>query len=168
MIASKLIRHAPALILSVVLWGCAASAHFYSKNGQAYPPLTQQAVRCEENEIRAVIAAGGFPIGVVDARGLRIDATDNDLAYTAAKVAAKNGGTHVLLTEKGIETFTVTTPGQVQKQCQAGDGTVDCETTFTPPTTSTYEKPTAKFVVFVVPRQGWARLPPTLQPAAAP
>jgi hypothetical protein len=156
----------PALIVaaSLTLLGCAASAHFYSKNGQVYREVTGQAVRCEENEIHAVIAAGGFPIGVIDARGLSTRANEDDLADKAAKIAAKNGGTHILLTERGIDSFTVTNPEQKQRTCTRNDATVDCTTTYTAATTSIFEKPTAKFVVFVIPPERWPSLPPALQP----
>jgi hypothetical protein len=46
------------------------------------------------------------------------------------------------------------------------EGEVECQTTYTPETTSTYEKPTAKFVVFRVPPPSWARLPESLRPVA--
>ena len=62
-----------AALLSAVLAGCAASAQFYSKNGQDYSRLTDQVVLCEDAEIQTVMAAGGFPIGVVDARALMVE-----------------------------------------------------------------------------------------------
>lgn len=166
-IRHQLRRITQTALLLLALSGCAASAHFYSKNGQVYPELTAQAVRCDEGEIRAVMNAGGFPIGVIDAKALRINASDDDLAVTASRIAGKNGGTHVLLTEKGIETFTLVNPAQKQRQCVREYGKLDCTTTYTDATTSTYEKPTAKFVVFMVPRERWGQLPPMLQPRAA-
>lgn len=148
------------------LFGCAASAHFYSKTGRSFEAVTKRAVRCEENEVAAVTAAGGEPIGTISAAALSVQATDEDVAEKAYKTAAKNGGTHVLLTEKGIDYFTVTTPGQKEKNCTDNGETVDCKTTYTEPTTSVYEKPTAKFVVFRVPAENWAKLPPQLRPGA--
>jgi hypothetical protein len=158
-------RLALAATLSLALGGCAASAQFHSKNGQTLAPLTAQAVCCEENEIQAVMAAGGVTVGVIDAKALTTDATDDDVAAKAAKIAAKNGGTHLLRTEKGFESFTLTYPETYEKRCTAAAGTRDCQTTHTPPTTSTYIKPTAKFVVFAVPRQSWDQLPPALVPS---
>ncbi|MFT3775175.1 MAG: hypothetical protein QM820_58250 [Minicystis sp.] len=162
-----------ALVLSLAalgapLSGCVASAKFYSKTGAAYAPLVYRAVRCEEGEVPAVLAAGGMPIGTIAARSITVTATNDDLFEKALRAAGQNGGTHVVLTERGIESFTVTNPGTVQKRCvQTGDA-VDCQRTYTPPTETTYEKPTAKFIVLRVPPERWGLLPPQLRPAAAP
>jgi hypothetical protein len=153
--------------LFVAAAGCAASASFHSKTGRAFPRVTPQAVKCDENEAKRVAAAGGEVIGTIDARALTVQATDEDLIDKAAVVAGNNGGTHLVLTDKGVEYFTVYNAGQERTQCAQGDGTVDCQTTYTPPTTSTYEKPTAKFVVFRVPQARWAELPDSLRPGLA-
>jgi len=154
--------------LSVPLSGCVASAKFYSKTGAEYVPLTHRAVRCDEGEVDAVLAAGGLPIGTISARSLAVIATSDDVVEKALRNAARSGGTHAVLTERGMESFTVTNPGRVEKRCVRDGDVVDCQRTFTPPTQTTYEKPTAKLVVFRVPPERWAALPPTLRPVPAP
>jgi hypothetical protein len=144
--------------------GCAASATFHSKTGREFPRVTRQAVRCDEDEAKRVAATGGEVIGTIDARAITVQATDEDLADKAATVAGDNGGTHVVLTDKGIEYFTVYNAAQEHTQCAEAQGTVDCQTTYTPASTSTYEKPTAKFVVFRVPPARWGELPDSLRP----
>lgn len=150
--------------VAVALTGCAASARFYSKNGQTYPALTPRAVSLDEREVPLVTQAGGQAIGTISAHALSVQADDEDVAEKALKVAAKSGGTHVLRTEKGIESFTVTTPGQAQQDCVQTDQGMSCRTIVTAPTSTTYDKPTAKFVVFRVPAENWARLPAQLRP----
>ena len=161
-----------ALLLSLAalgapLSGCAASAKFYSKTGAEYDALVHRAVRCDEGEVNAVLAAGGMPIGTIATRSLTVLATSDDLFEKALRTAARNGGTHVVLTERGIESFTVTNPGRVEKRCVNDGYAIDCQRTYTPPTQTTYEKPTAKFIVLRVSPERWGALPPSLRPAAA-
>lgn len=153
--------------LGVALAACAASAQFHSKTGRTYATLTERAVRVDEAEAKAVVAAGGEVIGTISARALSVRADDEDLADKAAEVAGDSGGTHVVLTEKGVEYFTAQTPGRSDAQCAGTDTTVDCTSTYTAPGSTTYEKPTAKFIVFRVPGQNWAQLPQSLRPLAA-
>jgi hypothetical protein len=158
----------PSLVLPIVLSvACAATATFHSKNGQTYAPLTERAVRCDEGEARTVVAAGGEVIGTITAKALSVRGDDDDVADKAAAVAAQSGGTHVVLTDKGVEYFTVTNPGVETKDCKKDGQDVDCQTTYTPATETTYEKPTASFLVFRVPLAGWDKLPETLRPAKA-
>jgi hypothetical protein len=166
--------HAPPLpallsiaVLTLAGWlvpGCAASAQFHSKTGKEFTPIVAQAVRCDEAEVGTVIAAGGILIGTIDARALAVRATDDDVADKAAKVAAENGGTHLVLTERDVESFTYTQPGHEDTECREVNGARDCRTTVTAPTQTTVDKPTAKFVVLRVPRQNWPQLPTTLRP----
>jgi hypothetical protein len=151
-------------VLVLVLGACAATAQFHSKTGREYAAVAQSAVRCDEQEMPAVMNAGGMIIGTIDAHGMTLQATDGDVADKAAKVAAESGGTHVLLTEKGEEIYTQFNPAQTNTQCQSTDGAVNCQETYTPASTSTYTKPTAKFVVVRVPPENWAKLPETLRP----
>jgi hypothetical protein len=156
------------IALSMLLsTGCAASAHFHSKTGARFEPLAEQAVRCSEDEANAVVAAGGFVIGTIDAKGTIAHASDDDVADRAVLVAARKGGTHVVLTDRGTETWVVNNPGTMRRDCVRGESEVDCVTTFTPPTQSTYEKRTARFVVFRLGPAAWSRLPQGLRPIAA-
>lgn len=159
-------KFAFATILGSTVTGCAASVHFYSKTGQEFPELTSHAVIIENNEVDAVRSAGGFPIGTESGEGLSVNSTQEDVSAKAALVAGRKGGTHILRTEQGIQELTVTNPGQAQKTCTGGDDRIDCTTTYTPPTSSTYDKPTAKFVVFRVAPENWGKLPQTLRPVA--
>ena len=157
-------RTAAAFSLALVM-ACAATATFHSKNGRAYDRLTDRAVRCNENEAKTVVAAGGEAIGTIDARALSVRADDDDVADKAAEEAAKSGGTHIVLTDKGVEYFTVTNPAVEQRHCTKEGRDVDCETTETPATETTYAKPTASFLVFRVPLTGWEKLPDSLRPS---
>lgn len=67
--------------------------------------------------------------------------------------------------QKGVELFTVTNPAQKTTQCVPHGNEVDCVTTYTPQTQTTYTKPTASFVVLRVRPEQWAQLPPSLRPA---
>lgn len=147
-----------------LLAGCMASAQFHAKSGRDWQPLTRRAVLCNENEARAVTAAGGFPIGTITAKGLATDATPEDVADKAAVVAAKQGGTHIVRTEHGVEWFTTVHPAVTDRQCRHERHGVDCRETTTPSTTTTYSQPTAKFVVLRLPEQRWSGLPPELVP----
>jgi hypothetical protein len=154
-----------SFLLAALLSACAATAHFHSRTGADYAPVAIRAIACSEDEARAVTAAGGIPIGTVDAKALAVNATEGDLTDKAAKVAADRGGTHVVLTARGIESFTYAQPGQSETVCQRVEGGRDCQTTYTPPSETTVEKPTAAFVVFRVPPEKWTALPESLRPA---
>lgn len=155
-----------AFALALAVTGCATSAHFHSKTGRAYVSVAAQAVRCDETEARTVAAAGAEVIGTISAKALAVTANDEDVADKAAVVAAKNGGTHIVLTDKGVEYFTVMTPGQTSTQCVRNGGELQCESTSTEATASTYAKPTAKFVVLRLAPEAWSRLPESLRPIA--
>lgn len=148
------------------LSGCSASAQFHSKTGRAYRPVTAQAVQCDEPEARLVASAGADVIGTISAKGLHVRASDEDLVEKAAAVAAAKGGTHVVLTDKGVEQFTVHSPAQKTKQCVRDDNEVQCQTTYTPASERTYSKPTASFVVLRLRPEDWPRLPSALRPVA--
>jgi hypothetical protein len=159
----------PALALAITaLSACAATATFHSRTGAEYAPVAIRAIACSEDEARSVAAAGGIPIGTVDAKALAVNATENDLTDKAAKVAADRGGTHVVLTARGIEWFTVLHPETTDTVCQHTQNGRECETTYTPASESTVEKPTAAYVVFRVPPEKWAALPELLRPVARP
>jgi hypothetical protein len=152
--------------LGAAAGGCTTSATFYSKTGRSFARATPRAVRCEPGEIKAVGAAGGFIIGTIAAKTLTGSATTDDMANDAAEEAARAGGTHILLTEQAIETFTTLTPAQETVDCSRGPGGEVCHREVRPETTSTYEHPTARFVVIRVPPENWGRLPEQLRPGA--
>lgn len=148
----------------VALTGCSASARFHSKNGRNYGPLTTTAVRCEENEAQLVSQAGGEVIGTISGKGLNVTSDQNDILEKAQVVAAKKGGTHIVLTEKGEQLFTVINPAQTKTDCVRTPGAIECQTVTTPVTTTTYSHPTASFVVLRLAPQRWASLPSPLRP----
>ena len=145
--------------------GCTASASFHSKNGAKYPAIAYRAVICDENEAQLVAQAGGVAIGSIDGKGLA-NASDEDVAEKAASVAAKSGGTHIVLTDKGEETYSYYHPAERERQCVWRDGVQDCTSTWTPPTVTTRTEPTAKFVVLRVPFERWGSLPENLRPVS--
>lgn len=151
-------------LMSIIVVGCAASAQFHPKSGRDWQRVTRRAVLCNEDEARTVAQAGGFAIGTITARGLTIDATQEDLADKAAVLAGKMGGTHLVLTDHSVEWFTTVHPAVVERQCQRNRRSVDCRKTYTPSTTSQYSEPRAKFLVFRLPEQEWSRVPPQLVP----
>ena len=153
-----------AVVLSALLPACAASARFYSRTGRELPQTAVRAIRCTNDEVAVVMRAGGEPIGTIAARAISVEATDEDVDEKASIVAARNGGTHYLLTEKAVESFTVSLPGQTQQQCTQQDQRVECTTTYTEPSARSYDQPTGKFVVFRVPLENWLHLPSTLRP----
>ncbi len=161
-----LVRLATFATLLLALASCAATATFHSRTGAEYPAVALRAIACTEDEARAVATAGGVPIGTIDAKALAVTATQNDLTDKAAKVAAERGGTHLVLTARGIESFTYTQPGQADTVCQHVEGGKDCQTTYTPPTETTVEKPTAEYVVLRIAPEKWSALPESLRPAA--
>jgi hypothetical protein len=160
------LRRALPSLFAVALAACAAGAQFHSRTGADYPRVAVQALPCQEAQIELLTKAGGVPIGTIDAKAWRVDATDDDLDEKAAKEAADHGGTHIVLTTRGLDTMTYTQPGQTTTDCTHDGHEGECQTTTTDPTTSTVTKPTARYVVFRVPADGWAKLPELLRPAA--
>lgn len=154
-----------AISLALVVSGCAATATFHSKTGASYAQLVPRAVRCDDGEARAALAAGGVVIGTVTAKALSVRATPDDVADKASLVAAEHGGTHFVITERGIDTMTVTHPATTDTQCVETDDASSCQTTSTGPTESTYEKPTASVVVIRVEPPAWTALPAQIRPA---
>lgn len=147
------------------LTGCGGGVRFRSKTGRKHDRVAEAAVRCEEPEAQLVIQAGGEVIGTITSKS-RGMATHEDLAETAQKVAAKSGGTHILLTEKGVDAFTTTHVGQTRTECVHVPGAVDCQTVSTPTTTSTHELAKASFVVFRLSPLKWNELPAALRPVS--
>ncbi len=145
--------------------GCATSARFYSKTGRKFTPVVEQAVVCNEQEADVVARGGGEPIGSIAARGLASGVTEEDVVEKAARVAAASGGTHVVLTERGVETFEFVHPETHERECTRSEDRVDCRTIERPATVTTVEHPTAKFVVLRVPPERWGALPEALRPA---
>ncbi|MEO8876407.1 MAG: hypothetical protein ABI461_12530 [Polyangiaceae bacterium] len=144
--------------------GCAVSAQFHSRTGADYDAVAKQAIIVNEQEADVVGHAGGEVIGSISAQGMVPNATDDDVAEKSATVAAKKGGTHIVLTNRGAETFTQVNPATRERQCQWADGVEDCRTIYQPQTVSTRTEPTARFVVFRVPAARWAALPQSLRP----
>ncbi len=151
------------LLVTFVLAGCGGGVRFRSKTGRKHDRVAATAVRCEEPEAQLVVQAGGEVIGTITSKS-RGMATHEDLAETAQKVAAKSGGTHIVLTEKGVDHFTTIRAGQTWTECVHVPGASDCQTVSTPTTTSTQELAKASFVVFRLSPLKWNDLPPALRP----
>ena len=56
-------------------------------------------------------------------------------------------------------------PATVDQHCVRTEDGRECQTTYTPETTTTIEKPAAQFIVLRLAREAWAQLPVGLQPA---
>ena len=159
----------PLLLLLALIssTGCAATAQFHSKTGREFAPVARQAVVCTEQDVAAVVKAGGVVIGSVSAQAFALTATADDVTDKAARIAADSGGTHVLLTEKGVETYVHYRAAEKTTTCEATAHESKCKETYSPPSESTYTKPTERFVVFRVAPERWAMLADGLRPEVA-
>lgn len=169
MIANLVSSRVRAVLVTFFLLGsagCAATARFHSKTGAVYPAVAQQAVVCNEQEADIVARAGGIPIGEVSGEGLAVNATEDQVVEKAAIVAGKKGGTHIVLTDRGEETFVYQNPATKERRCTWEQGVEVCDWVYMPATTSTRTEPTARFLVFRVPPEKWAALPQELRPVA--
>ncbi len=149
----------------LVLWlaaGC-ASAEFHPRTAQHFGAVTPGAIRIYEDDVAALQRAGGRVIGSISARGNSF-ANYEMLAEKAAEEAAEQGGTHFILTDRGVDYLYSTNPGHAQTNCTAQYNTAECNTTYTPPTTTAYAKPTSSFVVVRVAPESWGDLPGHLRP----
>ncbi len=155
-------------LVGLALGGCSTSVRFHSKTGRTYEELTRTAVHCEENEAQIVSAAGAEVIGSISGKGLTTNADHGDILDKAQIVAARRGGTHVVLTEKGEDFFTVTKPAEVTTDCVRVPGAVECQTVATPATSTTYAKAKASFIVLRLAPERWGTLPPQLRPEPRP
>ncbi len=165
---ASLARGAVAIATIFISLGCGASAKCYSKNGQEYLRATEQAVLCTRRDLNALTRAGGLPIGVVSAEGLQYgNSTQEDVDAKAAVTAAQSGGTHVVVVSQGLETSYVQHAGTAQTNCKDGHSSTSCSTTYTPPSVSAHDRPVAKYEVYRVPSERWAKLPPQLRPVAS-
>lgn len=151
--------------LAPLVTGC-ASARFHSKTGEKYPPLATHAVHCDETEAKTVAEAGGLVIGTISGRALAVTSTHDDVSDKAQIVAARSGGTHLVLTEKGTDVFTTVHAGQTSTDCVRTPGTLECQTVSTPTTVTTQERAKARYIVFRLPRERWSALPENLRPIA--
>jgi hypothetical protein len=161
--AGLVVRSAAFAVLAL---GCVASAQFHSRTGASYPRVARRAVLVSEADARAIVAAGGIVIGTISGKGMTVNSSQQDVADKAGSVAAESGGTHIVLTSAGVEQFENVTPATVNQTCTDTNDASTCTTTYTPETSSTYEKPTADYVVLRVAPQDWPRLPNELRPAA--
>ena len=80
--------------------------------------------------------------------------------------AARSGGTHVVLTSRGVATFEQYNPETRDRRCTTNEYTTDCRTVVNPASVTTTEVPTAKYVVFRAGPELWASLPQNLRPMA--
>jgi hypothetical protein len=144
--------------------GC-VSAQFHSKTGRTYAPITPRAVIVLGNEAGSV---RGEVIGTITAKG-DSNKDQRDLADEAARVAAENGGTHVLVTQEWAERNHYHHPATSSTDCTGDVDAVSCQTTYEPATSTTGRPmPRAEFVVIRVAAELWGRLPPQLRPTAFP
>src|SRR6185436_11511360 len=108
-----------------------------SKTGAKYDQLASHAVHCDEQEAQVVAEAGGQVIGTVTGRALTSTATHDDVSDQAQLVAARSGGTHLVLTEKGTDVFTTVRAGQRTTDCVQYPDAIECKTVSTPATVTT-------------------------------
>lgn len=146
----------------VAVSGCfgLASTEFHPKSAVHPGPVTERAVRFYEDDIDTLGDIGGEVIGTIGARGNAF-ADQGTLADKAAAEAAENGGTHFVLTKRGAETFFIEHAGTASAQC---DRYGNCNGTYTEPTRTYFQKPTASYVVVRVAPRRWNELPKALRP----
>ena len=157
-----------ALCVSLVCAAGCVSATFHSKTGQNYPSLTPRAVvvaRATAVEASRQVESIGTIIGTISTDGT-VDKETADLADKAADLAAKNGGTHVILSQEGTIDYTTYTPEHTTERCHDYDDGYKCRVSYHPASENTTSRPTADFVVVRVPPERWAQLPDTLRPGA--
>ena len=149
--------------ITITLAGGCVSAQFHSKTGRTFPQITPRAVIVSPREAGAV---HGAVIGTISARGPDFN-DQHDLADTAARVAAANGGTHVLVTREWATRRRYYHPASSSTDCSSdADGDeVSCQTTYEPAnTTVSAPDPHAEFVVLRVDPRYWSSLPADLRP----
>jgi hypothetical protein len=156
-------RNVALTVLAVAAVGC-TTGQFYSRNGAGYPRVAVQAIQIDDGEARAVLDAGGYVIGNVQAKGWTARDTSDDVDLKAAQIAAASGGTHVVVRERSAMVHESTQPGTADTACTREDGVRECQTTYTEPQTTTWTSPLARYDVLRVEPQNWARLPPQLRP----
>ena len=127
--------------------------------------VTECAVEFHEDDLSTLVAVGGSVLGTVSAQGNGYS-NGGMLDASAAREAAQGGGTHIILSTRGEEYFSVTFAGSSHTNCTAYGDNVNCNSTYTPPQTQTYAKPNAEYVVVRVPPENWTELPAALQPVA--
>lgn len=149
-----------ALAVSLSCLSC-AYAEFHPRSVVPRAQVTAQAMRIYEDDVQALRVAGAEVVGTVDASGSGSVVGQGQLAEKAADVAAENGGTHFLLTDRGVSHYFVTSSGSAETACSGGT----CSTSFTMPTTRDYPRQTAVYVVFRVNPDAWDKLPYVLRPS---
>jgi hypothetical protein len=151
----------PGLLALALATGC-VSARFHSKTGRTFPQVTSRAVIVSPQEASGLYAE---EIGTITARGPDFN-DQRDLADAAAREAAANGGTHVLVTKEWAERYSYYHPATSTTDCGGDTKRVTCETSYHPATTTTSgPHPRAEFVVLRVDSRYWSRLPPQMRPA---
>ncbi|MDB4957358.1 MAG: hypothetical protein JWO36_4927 [Myxococcales bacterium] len=142
--------------------GC-VSAQFHSKTGRTFAPITPRAVVVSEHEAGLV---RGEVIGTITAKGPEFN-DQRDLADEAARVAAANGGTHVIVTKEWAERYRYHHPATSSTDCTGYADGVSCQTRYDPAsTTISKPMPRAEFLVIRLAAVLWRRLPPELRPAS--
>lgn len=145
-------------LLLVLVPGCLSATY----HGQTATPIADRAVvlgahdRVPAQQLGKIEASGGPT------------ASREDLDERAAVIAAKQGGTHLVVEGAGEAVTTTTTPASETQTCSHDDTTNSdtCTTTYTPESTSTYVTPYATYGVLRVPEEQWLALPDALRPTA--
>lgn len=109
--------------------------------------LTAKCVEAYQGDIKTLAAAGGEPIGYVDAHGNRY-AEASDLREAAAEEGASRGGTHLFRVEEGSETI----------------GAAFYQTSPTTGIAAPIRAPHGSYLIVRVPIQRWLKLPAGLRP----
>jgi hypothetical protein len=142
----------------VLLFAGCTSATF---QGRTLPPIADRALVTD-----ASIESHGERIGSVRADGSQL-ADSDDVRDQAALRAARAGGTHLVVTSSGYDTYTYTNPASESTTCTDNNDSSTCTTTYTPESTSTVSKPYASYDVYRVERERWRELgeQPTWDPS---
>ncbi|HEY4059951.1 MAG TPA: hypothetical protein VGM39_25220 [Kofleriaceae bacterium] len=152
-----------ALVLATLLTGCAGvTSNFHSKTGRVFPQVVHQAVICGEEECKDV-EARAVVVGTIDSKQWDYTLTDDDLHVNAAELAARRGGTHLVVLAKQQKLVETQVPASSTTTCYRGHV---CETTYevAGTRTDTYTVPGPDYLVVRVEPNAWSALPPSLQP----
>lgn len=150
--------------LALAAAGChrATRAEFQPRSAQREEAVAVAAVQVYEDDVAALQAVGAKVLGAIDAASMSPYSGVGALAKRATQVAAESGGTHVLLTEKGLDEHFAQTPGTVHTRFNE-DGSRT--TTVNAPQTLRTTTPKARFLVLRVAPDRWSELPAALRPA---
>jgi hypothetical protein len=155
------------IAISTTFVGCHRVQTSYEPSTAVQPAgsTAYRAAQFYENDFRYILESEGRPIGYIEARGDG-STTFSDVDDAALKEAAARGGTHVVRTNKDLESvYFQIARAKSDTNCTTAETRTDCATTFTDATFAKIAAlPRARYSIWRVPCQNWPRLPEQLRP----